>query len=51
MAGKGVVLKRLEDKLDAVTCALAAWMIWRDPSRWEKLGDLNGYIVAPLGEN
>ena len=51
MAAKGVVLKRFEDKLDAVTCALAAWMIWHDPSRWEKLGDLNGYIVAPLGEN
>lgn len=45
--GRGNALKRLEDELDAVTCALAAYLIWRRPSRWEMLGDLDGYIVAP----
>ena len=47
MAAKGIGLKRLEDELDAVTCALAAYLFWRRPSRWEMLGDLDGYIVAP----
>ena len=47
MAARGNALKRLEDELDAVTCALAAYLIWRRPSGWEMLGDLDGYIVAP----
>ena len=38
MAAKGIALKRLEDELDAVTCALAAYLVWRWPSCWEMLG-------------
>ncbi|MCY3557687.1 MAG: DUF429 domain-containing protein [Chloroflexi bacterium] len=44
---RGKSLKRLDDTLDGLTCALAAWLIWREPERWEMIGDLNGYIVAP----
>ncbi len=44
---KGKSLKRLDDTLDGLTCALAAWLIWKEPDRWEMIGDLNGYIVAP----
>ena len=44
---KGKSLKRLDDTLDGLTCALAAFSIWNDPERWEMIGDLNGYIVAP----
>ena len=44
---KGKSLKRLDDTLDGLTCALAAWLIWKEPQRWEMIGDLNGYIVAP----
>ncbi len=44
---RGRALKRLDDTLDGLTCALAAWLIWRQPERWEMIGDLNGYIVAP----
>ena len=44
---KGKSLKRLDDTLDGLTCALAAWLLWREPDRWETIGDLNGYIVAP----
>ena len=44
---RGAALKRLDDTLDGLTCALAAWLLWREPYRWETLGDLNGYIVAP----
>lgn len=43
----GTALKRLDDTLDGLTCALAAWLVWHDPSAWELIGDLNGYIVAP----
>ena len=46
-SAKGASLKRLEDTLDGFTCALAAWLLWREPERWEMIGDLNGYIVAP----
>ncbi len=46
-AAKGAALKRLDDTLDGLTCALAAWLLWKQPDRWETLGDLNGYIVAP----
>ncbi len=46
-AAKGAALKRLDDTLDGLTCALSAWLLWREPDRWETLGDLNGYIVAP----
>ena len=46
-AAKGKSLKRLDDTLDGLTCALAAWLIWKEPERWEMIGDLNGYIVAP----
>ena len=45
---QGKALKRLEDKLDGLTCALAAWLSWRDPGAWEMIGDLNGYIWVPL---
>ena len=44
---RGKSLKRLDDTLDGLTCALAAWLIWKEPERWEMIGDLNGYIVAP----
>ena len=44
---KGKALKRLDDTLDGLTCALAAYLLWDDPDGWEPLGDLNGYIVAP----
>ncbi len=40
-------LKHYEDMLDGLTCALAAWMAWRDPGAWETIGDRNGYIVTP----
>ncbi len=43
--GKG--LKRLDDTLDGLTCAIAAWLLWKEPECWEMIGDLNGYIVAP----
>lgn len=44
---KGKAIKRLDDTLDGLTCALAAWLIWSRPDEWEMIGDLNGYIVAP----
>ena len=44
---RGRSLKRLDDTLDGLTCALAAWLLWRDPGGWETIGDLNGYVVAP----
>ncbi len=44
---RGAGLKRLDDTLDGLTCALAAWLLWREPAGWETIGDLNGYIVAP----
>ena len=46
-SARGAALKRLDDTLDGLTCALAAWLLWRDPDAWETIGDLNGYIVAP----
>ncbi|MCE2469650.1 MAG: DUF429 domain-containing protein [Dehalococcoidia bacterium] len=46
-SARGKALKRLEDTLDGLTCALAAWFLWKEPERWEVIGDLNGYIVAP----
>ena len=44
---RGKALKRLEDTLDGLTCALAAWLAWRTPDGWEMIGDLNGYILVP----
>ena len=44
---RGAALKRLDDTLDGLTCALSAWLLWKEPDRWETIGDLNGYIVAP----
>ena len=44
---RGKSIKRLDDTLDGLTCALAAWLIWKEPERWEMIGDLNGYIVVP----
>ncbi len=44
---RGTALKRLDDTLDGLTCALAAWLAWHDPFGWELIGDANGYIVAP----
>ena len=44
---RGKALKRLEDKLDGLTCAMAAWLAWRDPDAWEPIGDLHGYILVP----
>ena len=44
---RGKALKRLEDKLDGLTCAIAAWLAWREPDAWERIGDLHGYILVP----
>lgn len=44
---RGKAIKRLDDTLDGLTCALAAWLIWSQPESWEMIGDLNGYVVAP----
>ena len=44
---RGKALKRLEDTLDGLTCALAAWLAWNSPDAWETIGDLAGYILAP----
>ena len=46
-AAKGASLKRLDDTLDGLTCAVAAFLIWSEPQKWEMIGDLKGYIVAP----
>ena len=46
-AARGAALKRLDDTLDGLTCALAAWLLWQKPERWEMVGDLSGYIVVP----
>ena len=49
---KGAGLKCLEDKLDGLTCALAAWLMWSNHRAWEPIGDINGYMVVPReGEN
>ena len=50
-SARGKSLKRLDDTLDGLTCALAAWLIWNEPKRWEMIGDRNGYIVAPRNPN
>ena len=47
----GRSLKRLDDTLDGITCAVAAWLMWKDPDGWEALGDENGYIVVPTETN
>ena len=46
-SARGAALKRLDDTLDGLTCAVAAWLAWRIPSGWEVIGDLNGYIIMP----
>lgn len=46
-SARGAVLKRLDDTLDGLTCAVAAWLAWRAPADWEVIGDLNGYIIVP----
>ena len=47
-AARGRGLKRLEDTLDGLTCAVSAFLAWGDPGSWEILGEAtNGYIVAP----
>lgn len=48
VAARGVALKRLEDRLDAVTCAHAAFVAWRDGVQpREVLGDSHGYVCVP----
>ena len=47
VSARGKSLKRLDDTLDGLTCALAAWLMWSRPKEWEMIGDCNGYIVAP----
>jgi len=45
---RGSALKRLEDRLDAVTCAHAAFVAWRDGVQpAEVLGDSHGYVCVP----
>ena len=44
----GPSLKHYEDILDGLTCALVAWLAWRNPAEWHVYGDAEaGYIVAP----
>jgi len=46
---RGQDLKRLEDVLDAVTCAYVAWYAWEYGSAGiEVFGDEHGHIVVPL---
>ena len=33
-SARGNALKRLDDTLDGLTCALAALLLWKDPDRW-----------------
>ncbi len=47
----GKSLQRLDDGLDGITCAVAAWLMWKDPDGWEALGDETGYIVVPTEAN
>lgn len=47
LRAKGAGLKRLDDTLDGLTCAVAAWLLWSRFDDWEAIGDLNGYILAP----
>tara|TARA_B100001123_G_scaffold297801_3_gene332152 strand:+ start:440 stop:1192 length:753 start_codon:yes stop_codon:yes gene_type:complete len=47
LRAKGASLKRLDDTLDGLTCAVAAWLLWSRFDEWETIGDLNGYILAP----
>jgi len=47
---KGKELKRLEDKLDGLTCAVAAWLWWSNKDAWKTIGDSNGYMVVPRAE-
>ena len=47
----GKSLQRLDDGLDGITCAVAAWLMWKNPDGWEALGDENGYIVVPTEAN
>ena len=44
---RGAALKRLDDSLDGLTCAIAAALMWRNPDSWECVGDLSGYMVIP----
>ena len=46
-AVRGKALKRLDDTLDGLTCALAAWRLWAQPGEWERLGDRHGCIAVP----
>ncbi len=47
---RGLDLKRLEDMLDALTCAWVAWHAWRHgASRIEVFGDEHGHVVVPRG--
>ena len=48
---RGQALKRLDDTLDGLTCAISAWLMWDQPGHWQVLGDLNGYIVVPREPN
>lgn len=50
-SAKGTALKRLEDKLDGLTCAMAAWLAWSNHETWETIGDLHGYMVVPRAGN
>ena len=40
-------IKHLDDTLDGLTCALAAFLAWSKPGEWEMLGDMTGYMVMP----
>ncbi len=38
----------LKHTLDGLTCAISAFLAWRDPDSWEVLGEAtNGYVVVP----
>ncbi|MCY4492412.1 MAG: hypothetical protein OXB92_00965 [Acidimicrobiaceae bacterium] len=38
----------MEDKLNGLTCTLAASLAWSNPLEWETIGDMNGYMLVPL---
>ena len=49
LLAKGAALKRLEDRLDALTCAIAAMRAWREGmAPGDVLGEgLTGYVAVP----
>ncbi|MGK2966587.1 MAG: DUF429 domain-containing protein, partial [Tepidiformaceae bacterium] len=48
LEARGRDLKAVEDKLDALTCAVVAWHSWKHGADGMRMfGDANGYIAVP----